>query len=78
MIKNLLGQIICGIRYLHKNGVTHQDLKPDNVVITDEGNIAKIIDLGISNNYAATRVTRAAGKGTFYYRSPEMMTGKLT
>lgn len=41
-------QICNGVRYLHKNGYIHTDIKPDNIMINDKQKspVVKIIDLG--------------------------------
>ena len=39
------GQIVAGLRALHRRDTLHQDLKPDNLLLTPEGRI-KLIDLG--------------------------------
>jgi MAP/microtubule affinity-regulating kinase len=44
-VKRLFRQIVEGISYLHSLGIAHGDIKPDNIVLTSEGD-AKLIDFG--------------------------------
>lgn len=54
-------QVALGLQYLHAHGITHQDIKPDNVLINSDGQFL-IIDFGISTK---TRNTlRKSNKGT--------------
>ena len=67
---------ICkGLKEIHSNNIIHRDIKPDNLLIT-ENNKIKICDFGISkqlgpnNNYANTTI------GTLYYCAPEIFDKK--
>ena len=55
-----------GLDYLHKHGIVHQDIKPDNILIDDDGNYV-LTDFGISNQSATERDTN----GTPAYMGPE-------
>jgi serine/threonine protein kinase len=57
------------IRYLHRNGVLHLDLKPSNVIA--ECGRAKLIDLSVARPPGPAH----AGVGTHYYLSPEQARG---
>lgn len=39
-------QVFCGLSYLHENNIVHLDLKPENVMMSEDGNTLKIIDFG--------------------------------
>jgi len=49
-LKKLVGDVLNGLAYLHRNGIIHRDIKPANILIkeTIDGPVAKITDFGIS------------------------------
>lgn len=64
-----------GLAYLHRNTppIIHQDIKPGNVLIDDNGDYA-ITDFGISEKYSTDQEDREIDEdrsGTFAYMSPE-------
>ena len=66
------------LRYLHGEGYLHRDVKPDNVLIDDKGNV-KLCDLGFAvpiPRHAASTAKAALAVGTVGYMSPETLKGK--
>ena len=58
-------QICKGLSKAHNRGVIHRDMKPDNVILTDD-DIVKIVDFGISKLAGTTRLTKP-GTGVRVY-----------
>ena len=63
-------QLLSATGYLHKAGVLHNDLKPDNILITRTNHDVRLIDFGFSDDDSHDRL-RALG-GTRGYASPEL------
>lgn len=74
-----LEQVCSGLAHAHKCGVIHRDIKPQNLLLTEDREIVKIADFGVArldaNEGAITRV------GTNIYSAPEhnplIQTGQL-
>ncbi len=62
------------ISYAHRQGVLHRDLKPDNLLLTEDG-VLKIIDFGIACLVKA-QTENDAVMGTPVYMSPEQVRGE--
>ncbi len=69
-------QICEGLGEAHRLGVVHRDLKPQNVMVDEEGN-ARIMDFGIARSIESKGITDAGVMiGTPEYMSPEQVEGK--
>ena len=67
-------QILRAIRFAHKRGVIHRDIKPHNVIVDPEGR-AKVTDFGIARAGASDMTETGAIMGTAQYLSPEQAQG---
>ena len=68
--------VAAALGYAHKHGVIHRDVKPGNVLITDEGQV-KVTDFGIARaiNTEESLTQTGAVMGTATYFSPEQAEG---
>lgn len=77
-IRDLLIQLVNGLEVIwsHKKRYVHRDIKPDNILITNEGQVV-IIDLGIMRETGSEGLTHSGhdfGPCTFDFASPEQAT----
>lgn len=71
-------QICTGLGYAHRAGIVHCDVKPQNIIITND-KIAKLTDFGISRalNSSTTSERSAVVWGSPQYLAPELIEGGL-
>lgn len=70
--------ILGALGHAHENGVIHRDLKPQNIMLTREGEL-KIMDFGIARlSTANQRTVTDKAIGSVHYISPEQVRGQNT
>lgn len=67
-------QILSALDYCHRNSIVHRDLKIENILISQSGNI-KIIDFGLSNLFSP-RSSLSTFCGSLYFAAPELLNAK--
>jgi serine/threonine-protein kinase len=71
-------QIAHALEHAHRHGIIHRDVKPHNILITDDGRV-KVTDFGIAQAVTAATVTyNGAILGSVHYFSPEQASGGHT
>ena len=61
VLRRLLTEILDAVDYLHKKGLIHNDLKPDNILVSNIGSHIRIIDFGLSDKDAEYLIKRLGG-----------------
>lgn len=69
--EKIFNELLDAMEYFHSKQVIHRDLKPDNILITNNGNNVKIIDFGLSDADDYVILKQAAG--TRKYAAPEQL-----
>ena len=73
---DIMTQLTDGISHAHESYIIHRDIKPQNIMILDDGKI-KITDFGIAMALNATQLTQTNSvMGSVHYLPPEQASGK--
>ncbi|XP_042281590.1 rhodopsin kinase GRK1-like [Thunnus albacares] len=70
-----IAQIIQGLEHLHQKRIIYRDLKPENVLLDNDGNV-RISDLGLAVELKEGKTMTKGYAGTPGYMSPEMLKGE--
>lgn len=75
---NIAVQIASALEMAHKNSIIHRDIKPHNIMITEDG-VAKVTDFGIAKAVSNSTITAfGTTLGSVHYFSPEHARGGYT
>ena len=75
---NVSIQVASALEMAHRNSIVHRDIKPHNIIITEDG-IAKVTDFGIAKAVSNSTITAFGTTiGSVHYFSPEHARGGYT
>jgi hypothetical protein len=69
-LRDALSQLVRGLRVLHGAQKVHRDVKPSNILVTDEGRVV-LLDFGIASDLLRHRTEDEGPTGTVAYMAPE-------
>lgn len=73
---NIMIQLTSAVEHAHENNIIHRDIKPQNVLVKDDGTV-KITDFGIALAHDAVQLTQSdAVLGSAHYLAPETTRGE--
>lgn len=72
-INSFIYQISSAVDYIHKNGIIHRDIKPDNILI--KGDNLVVADFGISKYVGVGLMPLVCDVQSLWYRAPEVLLG---
>jgi len=79
LTKQIVTQVLRGLKYIHGMGISHRDLKPDNILIaSEEPMIVKISDFGLAKMVNNEQTFLRTFCGTMLYLAPEVFPGYMS
>ena len=75
---HFISQILKALDHAHRNGVVHRDIKPQNIMLLDNGQL-RMMDFGIARiSRAENQLSGGKAMGSVHYISPEQAKGDET
>lgn len=75
MVKFYAAEIFLALRHLHSKGIIYRDIKPENIILDNDGHI-KLIDFGLAKDNLTEQSLTNTFCGTNEYIPPEVIMGK--
>lgn len=73
----MIADVCLGLQALHENGIVHRDIKPGNILLTEDG-VPKLCDFGLAKVLGAQRISTSLTStndriGTYGFMAPEQL-----
>ncbi|GBG25550.1 Cyclin-dependent kinase 1 [Hondaea fermentalgiana] len=75
LVRSYMSQMLLGLEYCHASGIFHRDLKPQNLLIDQQG-VLKVADFGLARAFSLPFRTYTHEVVTLWYRAPEILLGQ--
>lgn len=74
----ILKKLLIAVDYLHRNFVSHRDISPKNILVSDDLSLFKLVDFGVSKlfNTGKEIIDMITPTGVPAYRAPEIFKGQ--
>ena len=70
-IKDLMWQILCGVDFLHSHRIVHRDIKPQNILLSNDGTL-KLADFGLARIYDFNALLTSTVSSGLYVKSSRL------
>jgi len=77
LVRGIVGQLANALAHIHHHGVCHRDVKPRNIMISEEQPTVRLMDFGLATSLASCELTHyGCVLGTPRYMPPEQLAGQ--
>lgn len=73
--KEVMRQVLKALLHCYQRRIMHRDLKPCNILISEDGGTVKLADFGLARSFGLPLKTYTHEVVTLWYRAPEVMLG---